>query len=344
MNILYLSCHETLEYYDVQNLRDLGFNVFTVGHNTYNNNDLTFRKLGPNDPELQSLFDYEYNRGQIKLTYGFGNPAKLCNSFVSKFDIILNPHWIENVQMNWAYFKSKIFIYRSIASFSTNHERFFEKYRRGGVKVIRLSPAEKFVSNYMGSDAVIRTSLDPNYPKLWTGEDLQILTVHKMMDVCNSRMKPEYEQITNMFADKRILCGKKNDTIKYARSEVSEDEVNDLRQKSRVYLALCSKRAPLVYSFSEALMAGMPVVTFSKSLIGYEWFEQPDFIENGVSGFYGDTIEEMQQQIQTLLDDYDLAKSMSVKARETAIKNFSTDIIKGQWKSFFKEYYNIDTL
>lgn len=345
MNILYLSCHETLEYYDVQNLRDLGFNVFTVGHNSFPDSNKLYRQLEPNDPELQAKFEYFYKHNKIIFPEGVGNSVQLNAEFVNQFDIILNAFWMQNFQFNLALFRHKINIYRTIAYFSIGNERLLKNYRlANNIKIIRLSPMEKHIKEYAGEDAIIRGSIDSNYYEEWSGENQNILTVHKMMDVCNSRMKPEYEAITTEFFDKRILCGRMNTSIRGSKGELPEIEVNRLRQQSRVYLALCSKQAPLVYSFSEALMAGMPVVTFSKQMIGYDWFEHPDFIENGSSGFYGNSIGEIQSQIQTLLDDYDLAKSMSKEARLTALKHFSTDTAKQKWRDFFKNSLNIDVL
>lgn len=337
IKILYLSCHETLEYYDVSNLRKLGFDVFVVGHNTFRSDNNTFRKLSePNNPDLQRYFNQHFIRN-----FKAGQPVQLNFDFVNKFDFIINAHWTENMLMNWDYFKHKPLIYRSIASFFAHYENFYEPYRKQGMKIIRLSPAEKYVVGYIGEDASIRTSLDPDYYKPWIGNNLNILTVNKMMNICSSRMRKEYEEVTDIFKNERILCGKVNGDIPYSRNEVDENELNTLRQNCRVYFALCTKRAPLVYTFSEALMAGMPVVTFGKKLIGYEWFEQPDFIENGVSGFYSDTIQGLQDQIRILLNDYDLAKSMSIKGREIAIKHFSSDVIQLQWKEFFKNHWGI---
>jgi hypothetical protein len=339
LKILYLSCHESLEYDDVSNLRALGFDVFVVGHNTYNNSDITIKKLAPNDIQLQEYFDSFF-----KIGFKPGLQIKLNAEFINKFDIIISSHYSENIIFNWEYMRSKICIYRSIASCNVAHEKFYSNYRKQGLKIVRLSPAENKIADSVGSDAIIRASIEPNYYKQWVGENLNILTIQKMINISPSRMHNEYEQVTDIFKDQRILCGKYNEMIPYAKNNVSENELVELRSNCRVYLALCSKPAPLVITFSEAMMAGMPIVTFGKKLIGYEWFEQPDFIENGINGFYGNTISEIQNYIRILLSDYEWSKSISIKARETAIKHFSPDIAREKWRIFFKEHCNIVTL
>lgn len=339
IKILYLSCHESLEYDDVSNLRALGFDVFVVGHNTYTTTDQTFRKLTSNNEQLQEYFD-KYFRENFKP----GLQIKLNAEFVDNFDIVITSHYSENITFNWEYIKNKICIYRSIASCNATHEAFYSNYKNKGLKIIRLSPAEAKIPGYLGSNAIIRASIDPDYYKQWTGQNLNILTIQKMINISPSRMQKEYEQVTDIFKEQRILCGKYNDIIPYAKNNVSENELVNLRSNCRVYLALCSKQAPLVMTFAEAMMAGMPVVTFGKKIIGYDWFEQSDFIENGINGFYGNSISEIQNYIRILLSDYDWAKSISIKARETANKHFNPEVAKDKWKTFFKEYYNIITL
>lgn len=341
--ILYLSCHPTLEYAEVSLLTKLGYDVFPVGFYTHPiPTDPT--RMGEdikNNPYLYDKFMFYF-----KDTFNPGHPIQLNEDFVSSFDIIINCQYIENLHFNWELFKNKLVIWRTIGLSDALFERMFTEYRERGLKIVRISPTEDKIIGNIGSDALIRCPVDSNYFNGWTGEEQKILTVQKRMktreydgfDTTWFSMFNEYESITNKFASQRLLCGKENANVPYAKYNVDEHTLQNYRKTSRVYLSLASRRACLTFTFVEAMLTGMPVVSAGKKLAGYESFEAPDFIENGINGFVSNDINEIQKYIQLLLTDYELAKTISINARQSMLNTFNEENIMNDWKRFFAAY------
>lgn len=333
IKILYISCHQTLEHDEVSLLRNLGFDVFTIGYYTHSIAiDPTRNSIvGKNDEELYKKFIYYFNNNFIP-----SMPLELNQDFVDNFDVIICSHYIEHFDLNWKYFTNKMVVWRTIALTTPENELKHIQYRQQGSKIIRLSPIEREMPNYTGEDATIRTSVDSNYFNNWNGMNKNILTVQKRIKKeIYPRLYNEYNQITSNFTNEIILCGKDNEDINYAKNNVSEKELLEYRQNSRVYLALTTRPAGVTYTFVEAMITGMPVVSIGKNIAGYNWFEQADFIKNGENGFCSDNITELQSYIKLLLNDYDLAKKISINARESMMKLFSLDAAEKGWKTFF---------
>ena len=328
MNILYLSCHATLEHEEVNILRKLGHNVFTIGHYT-DNIDITRNNIEKNDPEL--MLEYK----SFHPNHKGGMPIKLNSSFLRHFDTIISSYWYENILWNWEAVRSKRIIYRSIGLHSPGREEYFIPYKQHGLKILRMSPKERELPSYCGEDAIIRASVNPDYFNKWKGNESNILTIQKYIRKSSiERMWLEYNAVTNSFKNNRVLCGKLNEDIPYALTDIKEDDLQTLRRKSRVYFSLTTRCAVATYTFVEAMMTGMPVVTVDKRLAGYNWFENPDFIENGVNGFKSNSVEEIKFYLSSLLKDTKLAKSISVEARKTMLQHFDPKVIEPQWKTF----------
>ena len=65
----------------------------------------------------------------------------------------------------------------------------------------------------------------------------------------------------------------------------------------------------------------------------FDFYEVDEIIENGINGFIGNNIQELRKYIEVLLEDHELAKSISVNARKTAIEYFGKKKIGEQWKT-----------
>jgi glycosyltransferase involved in cell wall biosynthesis len=68
-----------------------------------------------------------------------------------------------------------------------------------------------------------------------------------------------------------------------------------------------------------------------------ETFIAYQFIENGVSGFWSDSEKELKGYIRDLLGDENLQRSVSIKGRESALKHFSFERNKQDWKEILEK-------
>jgi glycosyltransferase involved in cell wall biosynthesis len=88
-------------------------------------------------------------------------------------------------------------------------------------------------------------------------------------------------------------------------------------------------------------MTGIPLVCIGKELAEkipgvepFPFYEVADIINNGENGFIADDIRTLRSYCYQLLNDDDLAKSISQKGRETSINLFAKEPIKKQWQEF----------
>lgn len=83
-------------------------------------------------------------------------------------------------------------------------------------------------------------------------------------------------------------------------------------------------------SLCEAMMAGMPVVALATT-------ELPMIIKDGVNGFIHNDPDVLTSKMKMLLNDLELAKDMSLNARETALREFGIERFIKDWNNVFDE-------
>lgn len=338
--LLYLSCHQELEANEVTTFRNLGFDVFTAGYYTYGSHltDPTLRPIpGQNDPELQAYFDAHF-----KDSFKPGWYNAFTKDFFNKFDVIINVHFAESLELNWnalAQTRNKLIIHRRVGQGNPGYERILSKYLKLGLPFIGMCETERLMYGYCGHTDLIRSHVDDTYFTGWTGEKEQVLTVQKWMSrPGGGRMYPEWQRVTAKFAGKRILAGRENQSLPDGLGDVPDDVLLKLRQESRIYFAVASRPAPLTFTLIEAMLVGMPVVSVGTRLAGYPWFEPPTFIKNGVNGFVCDSLEGCTSYIELLLTKPELGRTLGQQARKTAQQMVSPNIIAQQWKEFFAKH------
>jgi hypothetical protein len=87
-------------------------------------------------------------------------------------------------------------------------------------------------------------------------------------------------------------------------------------------------------------MTGTPVIhvarnRFCGAALGE--YEIDEFIVNGVNGFLVKTVREAQEVFDLLLNDHDVAKSISKNGRQDATALFDCQIAKSSWETFLKK-------
>lgn len=334
-NMLVICGHDILEYNRIVLFNELGFNVLTTGVYSDPANPDPSKPYLPKLPdtvdkdllnEYKSLnpSNYNYGRGKLRLT----------KSFIEKFDIILTCWIHEPFVENWNMLGGKFLIYESLGQSDARKEVLLSQLRTRGVKVIRMSEAEKYFPNYAGADSVIDLEVDTDYYKGWLGNEEFLFTVNSAFlnrrHVANTDL---YLSITRDLSKK--LYGSHNENFKASfcyGKPCTREEILHQYKKCRAYFSLGTKPCPVVLSFKEAMSVGCPVITWGPKL-GGTTFTAYKFIENGISGFYSDKQEELREYCKTLLSDYDLAKRISKNARKVAEDHFSKTVIKEKWKS-----------
>ena len=62
----------------------------------------------------------------------------------------------------------------------------------------------------------------------------------------------------------------------------------------------------------------------------------PSLIKNSITGFVSDDRAVLQKTIQKLLDNDELATSVSAAGREQAIRTFGKDVIAEKWRRYLE--------
>jgi glycosyltransferase involved in cell wall biosynthesis len=85
----------------------------------------------------------------------------------------------------------------------------------------------------------------------------------------------------------------------------------------------------------EAMTLGMPVVALATT-------ELPSVIEDGVNGYVSSDLETLIARMQTLIDDWELARCLGQRARETARTRFGLARFCADWDAALQEALPLD--
>lgn len=342
--LLYISAHETLEWQECDLFNRLGFDVFPIGHYTDQDNPikttlgtLPFRISEEWLPIFKRYHDYEKMKINIlSMECGGRNPYmfRVKKEFADLFDIIVVCYYEENITLNWNSFAGKNIVLRTISQYPLHVTPYRDK-----IKIVSLAENEECLLQRK-PDAVIRQCVDTNFYSGWAPNTNYLLTVNKWIKNRGPVSEYDvYDYVSQHF--NRVLCGFKNDDIPWAKPELTQEEIQELRRRSRVYLSMCSKPGCVTYSFIEALATGIPVVSVGPELGSFHktlrTFNVDRFIQNGVNGFYSDKPPELIAYIKELMTNTSLAKQIGQAGRRTAIEYFSKEKCLKDWQSFFKE-------
>lgn len=342
MKILYLSCHEILQWDECTALIEIGHDVFCPGAYVSDDNpgDLNLR---PSLPKC-SNFDALMEEWHTFASPGIDNKERLTVDFVKKFDVVILMHLPRWMHANWSVFKASgvPVIWRTIGQSVINNEREMLQHRKEGMKIIRYSPREKLIPGYIGGDALIRFYKDPDEFSGWNGHKKEVVTFAQHMKQREPATNySEFETVTRSF--NRKLFGPGSEELDWGMGKVPYKELKAAMQDYRVYFYTGTWPASYTLNFIEALMTGMPMVCIGPKkghphgwFKGHDLYEIPDIITNGVNGFWSDSQDELRGYINQLLNDDELAKSISDNGRKKAIELFGKESIKKKWKEYLE--------
>jgi glycosyltransferase involved in cell wall biosynthesis len=330
MKILYISCHDVLEYDEVKLLLELGHEVFSTG-DLLNENPTKRKKI--KDFKIDESLLKQWNEIKIKDQQIFH--TKVPRSFIENFDLVIVSHFHEWITLNINSLINTKVIIRTIGQNLPNNEAAIRRIKNF-VKIIRYSPMERNIPHYAGEDHLIRFYKDENEFNGWIGNQNNIInftgSLNHRQSFCN------YDILKRIGNDLGIkVFGKDNECIKpFNYGVIPYEDLKKELQTSRVYLHAGTKPASYTLNFMEAFMTGTPIVTVGNELsnfMGLNLYEVSSFIKNGFNGFISDDYNEIKDYCTTLLNDEKLAKEISVNARESAINLFGKETIKNQWKN-----------
>jgi glycosyltransferase involved in cell wall biosynthesis len=89
-------------------------------------------------------------------------------------------------------------------------------------------------------------------------------------------------------------------------------------------------RSPMPRARGEAMMAGLATVSLRNHDVDL-------FVRNGVNGFFGDTPEELAEQILYLYRNPRACERMQQASRRTALDMFNLDRYLAEWRQVFRE-------
>lgn len=341
--ILYLSSHTILEYDELKILRNLGHFVFSPGAGRRSLRPMpSFSRY---EKKLFAEFDLldktNLHKENLPMRL-FMLKSKLTKKFLNNFDLVIVMHYPQWIIDNWSLLKNKKVIWRSIGQSSPDIEESLKKYRLQGLKVIRYSPLEANLLNYIGHDEIIRFYKSSNEFDGWNGSLKKVMTISQEMklrsDVCHY---DAYKKIT--FGVPSMLYGYGNKKNKKVAGEIKYDDLKKHLKRYRCFLYMGTYPASYTLAFIEAWMTGIPIIAIGNKIMNDKFpdqqlYEVPSLIQNGKNGFCIDNISELKKIIKMLIDNKELAKSISKEGRKSAIKIFGEQNARKKWLS---SLYNI---
>jgi len=339
MKILYLSCHAILEYDEVKLLTELGHEVFSPG--------AYVEPMNPGDASLRpGIEGLEYNPEVVKMwqahehVYPERNGKEyLTKEIVDYFDIVMVMHMPDWIVKNWQAIQHKVVVWRTIGQSIDKQEAALAPYR-SRINIVRYSPRESSIPNYIGENAIIRFYKDPDEFKDWNGDGEKIVTFAQSMKQRGSACNFDtFDKATTKLP--RALFGPGNEgSCEGAHGKVSFNRLKEEMRNSRVYFAANTHPASYTLNFIEAWMTGIPVVAVghkfgnSEYIPGHYLYEIHDLIDNGTTGFWSNSVDGLRQCCIDLLKDHDLARQIGAAGRAKAIELFGKETIKEQWRAF----------
>lgn len=195
--------------------------------------------------------------------------------------------------------------------------------RCSAVAFLAREVAERWTMKDPLKKVVIEMGIDETTFLGHIGETRDVLTVgHRIGKRWDKGHCP---YVTVRFFIPLTLVGPGNEEIPGSIGMVSHKKLMDLYCHARAYF----NPGPIIgISVAEAMIAGLPVVTFRP-------INLKDLIVDGINGFVVDTVDGAVMRINRLLDDPDLAFRMGCAARKSAMEVFGLKKFVDRWNGLF---------
>jgi len=344
VKLLYLSCHEVLEFDELVLFRELGIDVFSIG--AYLTPNQSTARLRPSLPEWSVDVDDWAAFEALPPSPGDRQEC-LTREFVDRFDAVLVMHIPRWIMRNWDVIRHKTVIWRTIGQSVPQQELVMRAFREDGLRIVRYSPAERSLRDYAGEDAMIRFGKDPAEWTGWTGVRPQVVCFAQAMP--RRALECNYQAFVH--ATRGLPCelfGPGNEAAGDVwRGCLSYDGLRAVLRQNRVCLFTGTFPASYTLGFLEAWMTGIPIVAIGRRLFGQAGpelsalYEVPDLIEHGESGFVSDDCDELRGHLERLLNDWEYAQSVSEAGRAAAVRYFDKAVAREKWRDFFRAFVGL---
>lgn len=350
MKILYLGCHEILEYDEVKLLTEMGHEVFSLGGVYQNGNQGgTMRGEIPNLYENSHLRSVALQCSKENIHQELLDWMDVCLVMHnSRVDINDHPQpWLKN---NWEKFKAsgKPIVWRSIGQSNRQIEEALKEFRKDGLKIIRYSPREDSIPGYQGSDAMIRFYKDPEEYKDYNGQIRQVVNLsqalfgnNKVASRGDHMSKPIFDKVMEGF-DWKVFGPDNENAGEHNGGQLSHSDLKQMLKFNRVFFFTGTRPASYTLAFMEAMMTGIPIVSIGPDHGNEVYTDQKTFechellgAKDGLEGgFWSDNVKELKEYIEILLKDPNLALNVGQRGRARAIELFGKENVGKAWKSF----------
>jgi hypothetical protein len=328
VKIHYLSCHSILEYDEVQLLTDLGHEVFSNGAYIDPAGHITLPRPGiKNAKRYDEYIPLAMNLPKTKL------PSEL----IDPFDVIIVMHSPDVIIHNWNKIKHKKVIWRTIGQSTGGVELSLKPMRDEGLKIIRYSPNERRIPNYIGEDVLIRFCKDENELSGWHGDGRGVVSFAQSLK--GRRTHCHYDEVISVMERfNGTVYGPGNDDLgQYNGGAVPYETQIKKMQEARVMPYGGTAPASYTLSFIEALMIGLPIVAINNHMAniiyGFDFYEVEEILVS-IGGIVCGSVDEMILKTEELLSNEAYAKEVSDKQRKYAIEVFGKKKIIKQWEDF----------
>jgi glycosyltransferase involved in cell wall biosynthesis len=333
--VLYVSCHEILEYDEVRMLLDAGYSVFSIGAYSKPGAACRFRPPLPNGSTSQEDFD-AFTR-EVRSDKGIRIISK---AFADRFDLVIVTNFAGTVLRNLEAFEGKPVIYRSVGSTRarTDAPLLSIKHR---ITTVRCSPREADIPGIVPTDYVIRFGKYHSDFQTWSGTSGRLATFYNQIATRWTAV-PNLNQFSTITGDATIdLYGLGNESVPQSKGLVDAKDQVDIYAKCAAYLYVHTAIAPYTLNFLEALMTGTPIIAPSASFVGAtvgssmsDWqdrrYEAADLLRDGAGLVYSNLDQAARFSRDVLASQIDLTP-ISKTARERAITLFDATVIMRQW-------------
>jgi len=339
MNALLLLAHSIEEHDQLKLLTELGYTVASIGG--------YIDPRHPHDPKRPALdidkVDTVWDAVQA-VPATEDAPDRLWNAkddlpdaIVEWADTVIVHHvewrWIVN---NWDKLRDKRVIWRTVGQSSHENEARMKRYRDDGLQVVRYSPKEQNLPNYIGEDALIRFWKDPDEWTGWTGEvDYVTNFTQSLLEragFCNARF------FLDATSDLPTMPGGMgSEQLPGGLGEVSLETMQTALRHCRAYLYTGTIPASYTLGFIEASMTGIPVISIGPEAFGgqthlpyvRDLFEAHEFAWD-----WSDDPAIARERLNRLLGDTEEAADASAWTRQRAKETFGKDVVGAAWKEF----------
>lgn len=333
-NIVYVSCHSVLEQQELTLFTELNHDCFSLG--AYHRPE---GHVGLPRPGVAGL---KYHEDLDNIYLNNPNRNDIHPDIISWADMFVFMHSPDSLVCNWPKIKNKKVVFRSIGQSLPHIEQMLSPLVNDGLKIVRYSPKENKLTNFAGSNSMIRFCVDKDELQGWNGNDPSVINFTQSLK--GRRIFCHYDDIVSMMSGypSKVFGSGNEDLGILNGGELPWELMKGKLRDARVFVYGGTWPASYTMSFQEAAMTGIPIVSIGKGMAEnlpgidkIDFFEIPELFKNGKEIFYAEDMGTLRSHIFNLLNNIELAREMSDNLRKRAIQLFDKNMIREQWRDFF---------